>query len=48
MIERVRQFVGRATTDSFCECRLCGTTVDCTTSACPVCDSLEIARYDLP
>ena len=48
MLERLRQLVGRATTDSFCECQMCGTTVDYTGAVCPVCDSTEMARLELP
>lgn len=29
------------------ECRQCGTTVDPQTVSCPVCDSTDIAEYEL-
>lgn len=42
----VRSIRGRSSA-TFHECRDCGTTLDGPTSACPVCDSTEIASYEL-
>jgi predicted RNA-binding Zn-ribbon protein involved in translation (DUF1610 family) len=33
--------------DPFSECRDCGTTIEPDERVCPVCGSVEIARYDL-
>ncbi|MFP4591345.1 MAG: hypothetical protein ACLFM8_07780 [Halobacteriales archaeon] len=33
--------------ERFHECRDCGTTLDVPARVCPVCDSTEIASYDL-
>jgi rubrerythrin len=29
------------------ECRRCGTTVDCGTTVCPVCESVDIVTHEI-
>lgn len=38
---------GRRRPETVCECRRCGTTVETTEEECPVCDSAEIATYQI-
>lgn len=37
----------RTETETFYECRRCGTTVDGRTVSCPACDAEDIASYEL-
>jgi uncharacterized OB-fold protein len=45
-LQRLRDLAGDSS-DRFGECRNCGATVDIGRTACPECESTEIARYDL-
>lgn len=37
----------RTRSETVCECRRCGTTVETGDEECPVCDSVEIATYQI-
>ncbi len=47
LVTRLRSALSDANDDRFSECRDCGTTIDPLDEACPVCESTEIARYEL-
>lgn len=46
MLGTLKRAVTR-TPGNFCECRDCGTAVDRPATACPNCDSEELAVYEL-
>ena len=47
MIETVKRVLGQSDRELVVECRQCGSNVDPSAESCPVCDSTEIARYDI-
>jgi uncharacterized OB-fold protein len=47
MIETVKRVLGQSNRELVVECRQCGSTVDPGAESCPVCESAEIARYDI-
>ena len=47
MLETVKRMLGQSDPELVVECRQCGSNVDSGAEACPVCDSTEIARYDI-
>ena len=47
MIETVRRVLGQSDRELVVECRQCGSNVDSGAESYPVCDSTEIARYDI-
>ena len=47
MIETVKRVLGQSDRELVGECRQCGSNVDPDAKSCPVCDSTEIARYDI-
>jgi predicted Zn-ribbon and HTH transcriptional regulator len=47
MIETVKRVLGRSDRELVVECRQCGSNVDPDVDSCPVCDSTEIAQYDI-
>ncbi|WP_331233799.1 hypothetical protein [Natronorarus salvus] len=47
LVTRLRSALSDASGEPFSECRDCGTTTEADERACPVCGSIEIARYDL-
>lgn len=47
MIETVKRVLGQSGRELVVECRQCGSNVGPGAESCPVCDSTEIARYDI-
>jgi predicted Zn-ribbon and HTH transcriptional regulator len=47
MIETVKRVLGQSGRELIVECRQCGSNVDPDADSCPVCDSTEIAQYDI-
>jgi rubrerythrin len=47
MFETVRRMLGQSNRELVVECRECGSTVDPGAESCPVCESIEIAQYDI-
>ena len=47
MIETVKRVLRRSNGELVMECRQCGSNVDPNAESCPVCDSTEIAQYDI-
>jgi len=47
MIETVKRVLGQSNRELVVECRQCGSTVDPGAESCPLCESAEIARYDI-
>lgn len=45
MLDLLTRLIG--TSELLIECRHCGTSVSPRTTACPVCQGTEFARYDL-
>lgn len=39
--------LGDESPDVVVECRRCGTTLDASAETCPVCDSGDVARYEI-
>jgi uncharacterized OB-fold protein len=48
MIETVKRVLGQSDRELVVECRQCGSNVDPGAESCPVCDSTEIAQYEIP
>jgi rubrerythrin len=48
MIETVKRMLGQLNRELVVECRHCGSNVDSAADSCPVCDSTEIAQYEIP
>jgi predicted Zn-ribbon and HTH transcriptional regulator len=48
MIETVKRMLRQSDRELVVECRHCGSNVDPTADSCPVCDSTEIAQYEIP
>jgi rubrerythrin len=47
MIQTVRRILSRTTEESVVECRDCGANVEPETDICPICNSTEIASYEI-
>jgi len=47
MIETVKRVLGQSDWELVVECCQCGSNADPEGKSCPVCDSTEIARYDI-
>ena len=47
MIETVKRMLQHSNQELVVECRQCGSNVDPAAESCPVCDSTEIAEYDI-
>jgi len=47
MIETVKRMLGQSDRELVVECRQCGSNVDPGAESCPVCNSTEIAQYDI-
>jgi predicted Zn-ribbon and HTH transcriptional regulator len=47
MIEIVKRMLRQSDRELVVECRQCGSKVDPDAESCPVCESTEIARYDI-
>jgi predicted Zn-ribbon and HTH transcriptional regulator len=47
MIETVKRVLGRSGHEFVVECCQCGSNVDPGAESCPVCNSTEIAQYDI-
>ena len=47
MIETVKRMLGQSEQEVIVECRQCGSNVAPAAESCPVCDSTEIAEYDI-
>jgi hypothetical protein len=47
LIETVKRVLGQSDRELVVECRQCGSNVDPEAESCPVCNSTEIARYDI-
>lgn len=48
MFDTVRSMLGRSTrAGTRYECRLCGTNLPTKAAECPVCESAEVATYEL-
>jgi predicted Zn-ribbon and HTH transcriptional regulator len=48
MIETVKRMLRQLDRELVVECRNCGSNVDPAADSCPVCDSTEIAQYEIP
>jgi predicted Zn-ribbon and HTH transcriptional regulator len=47
MIKTVKRVLRQSDRELVVECRQCGSNVDPGADSCPVCDSTEIAQYDI-
>ena len=47
MIETVKRMLGQSDRKIVVECRQCSSNVDPGAESCPVCESTEIAQYDV-
>ena len=47
MIKIVKRMLRQSDQEVVVECRQCGSNVDPGADSCPVCDSAEIAEYDI-
>ena len=47
MIQTVKRMLSRSTQESVVECRNCGANVEPETDSCPLCESVEIAYYEI-
>jgi uncharacterized OB-fold protein len=47
MLETVKRVLGQSNRELVVECHQCGLNVDPGAELCPVCNSTEIAQYDI-
>ena len=47
MIQTVKRILSRTTEESVVECRNCGVNVEPGADICPICNSSEIASYEI-